>query len=82
LVAAQHVGVKVDVTGPHDRAEVRVHYDGLKDRAVIANRGKHAAGLKNAGKVDLVDGAVGERQAYPAVRPTRTAITAQCARNA
>jgi len=60
--------IKIDVTGPLDRAELVVHCDSLEDLAVVANRRKHAAGLKQTGEINLVHSAVGERQRYPALR--------------
>ena len=34
-VAAEHVGIKIDVTGPDDGSELAVDADGLEDVAVV-----------------------------------------------
>ncbi len=67
MVSTNHVGIKIYVIGPLDRAELTVHGDGLEDHAVITDRSEHAAGLKQPGQIDLVHRAVGERQPNPAL---------------
>ncbi len=67
MVSAKHVGIKIYVTGPLDRAELTVHGDGLEDLAVITNRSEHAADLQKPGQIYFVHRAVGERQSNPAL---------------
>ncbi len=55
MVAAKHVGIKIDLTGPNDGAELELAVDGdsLEDAALVADRAEHAAGLQQIREVDL-----------------------------
>lgn len=65
LVAAKHVGIKIDITGPDDGAELAADGDSLEDVAIVADRAEHAADLQQIREVDLVHGAVAEGQPKP-----------------
>jgi hypothetical protein len=68
LIAAEHVGIKVDVPGPDNGSELAVDADGLKDVAVVVDRGEYAAGLQQPTEIDLVYRAVSKGQAKPVPR--------------
>jgi hypothetical protein len=68
LVAAKQVGIKIDVTGPDDGAELAVDGDGLEHVAIVAHRGERAASLQQSGEIDFVYSPVAEGQPKPALR--------------
>ena len=68
MISAKHVGIKIDVTGPHDGAELRVYSHGLEDIVVVTDRREYAAGLQQPGQIDLVHRAIAEGQPKPALR--------------
>jgi hypothetical protein len=68
LVAAEHVGIKIDVPGPDDSSELAVNADGREDIAVVADRCKYAAGLLQPPEIDLVYRTVTKGHAKPVPR--------------
>lgn len=68
LIAAEHVGIEIDLSGPDDDAKLAVNGDGLEDVRVVANRGKYAAGLQQLSEIDLMYSAVAEGQPKPTFR--------------
>jgi len=68
LVAAEHVGIEIDLPWPEDGAKLAVNGDGLEDVRVVANRGKYAAGLQQPSEIDLMDRAVAEGEPKPMLR--------------
>ena len=61
LVTTQHVRIQVDLAGPFDGPELRVHRDGFELRSIVTNRREHAAGGEERREVDLMHGAIAER---------------------
>jgi hypothetical protein len=68
LVAAEHIGIEIDLPWPYDGAKLAVNGNGLEDIRIVANRGKYAAGLQQPSEIDLMDGTVAEGQPKPMLR--------------
>jgi hypothetical protein len=68
LVTAQNVRIEINVHGPHDRSELTIHGDGRENVPLVPDLREDSAGLEHASQIDLVYGAISERQPEPALR--------------
>lgn len=56
--AIEHVWVKVNLSGPLDRASLGVDVNLIEDFSVVANRSEYASPSDQLAQVDLLDGSV------------------------